>query len=69
MDFARRMERKAYFGMESESQRNENTADSLVKFKGKSNWAPTKVDPALELFLKNLHTQSTHCYSLLHLQA
>ena len=48
------MKCKAYFGMEREGQGNENTGNSLVKLKEKSNWIPTKVDPTLELFLKNL---------------
>ena len=63
------MKCKAYFGIESEGQRNKNTADSLVKFKEKSNGVPTKVEPALELFLRNLEghilsmTENARSYS------
>ena len=53
-DFARTMKFKVYFIMKKEGQFYKDSRDGFDKFKEKSNWIPTKVDPALELFPRNL---------------
>ena len=50
-ELSRRMKCKADFAQNGEAR---NLSDELIRFKVKSTWKPTRVDPVLDLILKNL---------------
>lgn len=55
-EFGRKMKCRAYFSQFGGSEQKRSERET--RFKAKSSWVPDKVDPALELFLRNLEERA-----------